>query len=261
MENTVAQKLEALKKLQAIDSQLVEIKKIRGDLPEEVEDLEDEIAGYNTRITKFEEELTAYKETIKEHKASIKEYQERIAYLEDQQMNVRNNREYDAINKELEMLGLDTQVSEKRIREAKIAIEAKEEQIGMTKQMLDERQKDLDAKQVELKEILSETEVEEEKLLKQREKASKNIEERLLNAYNKIRINSSNGLAVVPVRRGACGGCFNAVPPQKQADIKEKRKIIVCEHCGRLMSDVEIVIEEEKKKTTRKRSVRRKKAE
>ena len=254
MDNTVAKRLEALTKLQNIDSELDEIKKVRGALPEEVMDLEDEIAGYQTRIEKQNNELAEFEKSITTNKTSIKEAEKLIKKYEEQQMNVRNNREYDAISKEIELQQLEIQILEKRIKEARVKIDAKKEEIAKSQEVLDERSKDLDSKKAELETISSESEGEEEKLLKDREKAAKQIEERYLKSYNKVRTNMRNGLAVVPVRRGACGGCFNIVPPQKQAEIREKKKIIVCEHCGRILADVEDeIINEPVKKTTRRR--------
>ena len=256
MESTVEQKLDALIKLQSIDSELDSLKKVRGALPDEVRDLEDEIAGYETRIEKYNGELAALEQDIEDKKTAIKESEKLIKKYEAQQMNVRNNREYDAITKETELQGLEIQINEKRIKEAYVKIESKKEEINNTKEISDERGKDLESKRKELEQIIGESEDEEGKLMKEREKASKNIEDRLLNSYNKIRENARNGLAVVSVRRGACGGCFNIVPPQRQADIKERKKIIVCEHCGRVLAGVDdVVVEEEKKprRTTRKK--------
>lgn len=255
MENTVAKKLEALEKLQAIDSKIDEVKKIRGALPEEVQDLEDEIAGYQTRIEKQSEEKKELEDAIAANKAAIKDAEKLIKKYEEQQMNVRNNREYDAITKEIELQQLEIQILEKRIKEAYEKIEGKEEESKQTKDTLSEREKDLKSKKDELASIVKESEDDEQKMEKDRAKAAKNVEERLLKSYDKVRTNMRNGLAVVPVKRGACGGCFNVVPPQKQAEIREKKKIIVCEHCGRILSDVEDVIEEEvkpKRRTTRK---------
>lgn len=252
MEKTIAQKLEALTELQAIDSQLDELKKVRGALPEEVRDLEDENAGYETRIQKYKQEIGALDDEIEKNKQAIKDSEKLIKKYEEQQMNVRNNREYDAITKEIELQRLEIQISEKRITEARAKIEGKQNEIDQTDQLLQERSKDLDSKKNELQLIVSESEEEEQKLLKEREKAAGQVEDRLYKSYNKIRNNAKNGLAVVPVRRGACGGCFNVVPPQRQADVREKKKLIVCEHCGRIFSDVDDSIEEENKKTTRK---------
>ena len=262
MENTVAKKLEALEKLQALDSKIDEIKKIRGALPEEVQDLEDEIAGYRTRIGKQNEEQKTLEESITANKTAIKDAEKLIKKYEEQQMNVRNNREYDAITKEMELQQLEIQILEKRIKESHEKIDAKKEEMGETNEMLSEREKDFKSKKEELENIVKESEADEQKMEKDRAKAAKNVDDRLLKSYDKVRKNMRNGLAVVPVRRGACGGCFNVVPPQKQAEIREKKKIIVCEHCGRILSDVEDVIEEElkpKRRTTRKKATTAKK--
>lgn len=261
MENTVAKKLEALEKLQALDSKIDEIKKVRGALPEEVQDLEDEIAGYQTRMDKQSDDQKALQDAISGNKTAIKDAEKLIKKYEEQQMNVRNNREYDAITKEMELQQLEIQILEKRIKEAHEKIDLKKEEIEETKAILSERESDLKSKKEELENIIQESESDEQKILKDRTKATKNVEERLLNSYNKVRTNMRNGLAVVHVKRNACGGCFNVVPPQKQAEIREKKKIIICEHCGRILSDVEEVIEEEKPKrrTTRKKATTAKK--
>lgn len=252
MESTVAQKLDSLIKLQQLDSELDELTKVRGALPEEVEDLEDEITGYQTRITKIENEITEVEKSIEDKRTAIKNAEKLIAKYEEQQMNVRNNREYDAITKEIELQQLEIQISEKKIKEAYESLEEKKGQIDSTRELLEERNKDLAGKKSELDVIISESEEEEQKLMKAREKATKQIEDRLLKSYTKIRNNAKNGLAVVSVKRGACGGCFNVVPPQRQAEVREKKKLIVCEHCGRILADVEDVIEEpEKKKRSR----------
>lgn len=248
MESTVAQKLEALVKLQTIDSKLDEIKKVRGDLPEEVRDLEDELAGYETRVKKFNSEIDSLQEEITKNKQGMKDAEKHIKKYEDQQKNVRNNREYDAITKEIELQQLEIQIAEKRIKEAHVRIAQKNEEIEGTKKILDERKKDLKSKKEELDVIISESKDEEAKLNKERDKAGKAIEERLLNSYNKIRANANNGLAIVNVKRDACGGCFNTVPPQRQVDIREKKKLIVCEHCGRIFADVEAPVLEVSKK-------------
>lgn len=256
MEKTVAQRLGALEALQKIDSEMDEIKKVRGALPDEVADLEDEIAGYQTRVDKFKGEVSELEANIADHRTQIKNSEALIKKYEEQQMNVRNNREYDAITKEMELQNLEIQISEKRIKEAFAKIEIKKGDVERTQAELDERSKDLDLKKSELEVLIQESEDDEKRLMGDREKASGNIEERLLNSYNKLRDNARNGLAVVAVSRGACGGCFNVVPPQRQADIREKRKIIVCEHCGRILSDVtdEIVKEEVKPKRSRRKT-------
>jgi len=253
----VSEKLAQLTKLQQIDSKIDSIKKVRGALPDEVRDLEDEIAKYDTRIANFEGEIASFEKEIEDRKAGIKTSEALIKKYEEQQMNVRNNREYDAITKEMELQSLDIQVSEKRIKEGYIRIEEKKEEVDTTKLKAKERNIDLKTKKEELDSLLEESESDEAKLIKERAKASKAIEERLLIAYNRLRNNARNGLAVVNVKRSACGGCFNVVPPQRQADIKEKKKLIVCEHCGRILADVEAepIIEKPKaKRTTRKKT-------
>ncbi|MBC7485999.1 MAG: hypothetical protein H7282_04535 [Cytophagaceae bacterium] len=248
MENlTIAQKLEALIKLQTIDSKIDEIKIIRGDLPEEVRDLEDELAGYETRLSKYEKDTAALDETIKGYKQGIKDSEKLIKKYEEQQKNVRNNREYDAITKEVELQQLEMQVFEKKIKESLQQGEFKKADIEKTQVSLADRQKDLKNKQGELQVIIEESQDEEAKLVKDREKAAKQIEDRLLLSYDKLRSNVANGLAVVSVKRDACGGCFNTVPPQRQAEIRDRKKIIVCEHCGRILANVEMVLVEAKK--------------
>ena len=248
MENlTIAQKLEALGKLQSIDSKIDEIKIIRGDLPEEVRDLEDELAGYETRLSKYEKDIATLDDTIKGYKQGIKDSEKLIKKYEEQQKNVRNNREYDAITKEVELQQLEMQVFEKKIKESLQQGEFKKTDIEKTQASLSDRQKDLKNKQGELQVIIEESQDEEAKLVKDREKATKQIEDRLLLSYNKLRSNVANGLAVVSVKRDACGGCFNTVPPQRQAEIRDRKKIIVCEHCGRILANVEMVLVEAKK--------------
>ena len=257
MESTIPQTLEALSKLQTIDSKLDEIIKVRGALPEEVNDLEDELAGYLTRIEKFNADLADLEQEISDKKNAIKDSEKLILKYEEQQSNVRNNREFDALTKEVELQALEMQISEKRINEAVEKIETKKEEIKETVAIKDERLKDLATKKSELKTLSAESEEEEAKLKKDRDRAVKKVEARLYNSYEKLRINARNNLAVVSVKRNACGGCFAVVPPQRQVEIKEKKKLIVCEHCGRILADVELVIEEPKPK----RTVRRKKAE
>lgn len=254
MESTVAQKLEAIHNLQLIDSRLDAIVKVRGALPEEVQDLEDEIIGYDTRLNKFQTEIESFEDEIKRLKESIKDSEKLIKKYQEQQMNVRNNREYDAITKELELQDLEIQVSKKKIIEAGVRIDQKKVDLDELTAVMKDRKKDLDQKKDELSTIVSESETEESKLRADREKASKKVEERLVKSYTKIRANAKNGLAVVMVKRGACGGCFNTVPPQRQADIREKKKLIVCEHCGRILAGVEDEVEEEG--TTKKKRAR-----
>jgi uncharacterized protein len=246
MESTIAQKLDALLKLQSIDSKLDEIKKIRGDLPEEVRDLEDEVAGYETRIGKYKKDITALEEEITKNKQAKKDSEKLIVKYKEQQLNVRNNREYDALTKEIELQTLEMELADKKTNEANFKIGRKNEEIKNTQSILDERQKDLDTKRNELNVIISESEDEETRMISEREQQAALIEDRLYKSYERIRSNAMNGLAVVMVKRGACGGCFNTVPPQRQADIRDKKKIIVCEHCGRVLADVEDVVVPEK---------------
>ena len=252
MENkTVAEKLEALVKLQEIDSKLDEIKKVRGDLPEEVRDLEDEIAGQETRIGKFGSKVEELKASITERIQISKDAEALIMKYEEQQKNVRNNREFDALTKEVELQHLEIQISEKKVIEFNGEIDRKDGEIAEMNSKLDSRKKDLESKQGELEKLTQESEQDEEKLNKGRVKAEKKIELRLSTAYNRIRSNAKNGLAVVTVSRNACGGCFNIVPPQRQADINYQKKITVCEHCGRIFAKAEIMVEPEKKKKRR----------
>ena len=251
-ETTIAQKLEALLKLQTIDSALDNIKKVRGDLPEEVRDLEDEIIGMETRLSKFQQEIETLDEQISGYKNAKKESEKLITKYKEQQMNVRNNREFEAISKEVELQGIEMEIADKRIKEIDFKVLNKNDEVAGVESALFERKKDLEIKQKELELIIAESEEDEQKSLKDREKAMKIVDARLLKSYEKLRDNARNGLAVVLVKRGACGGCFSSVPPQRQTDIKDKKKIIVCEHCGRVFAGVEDVIPApEKEKKTR----------
>lgn len=257
--NTVAQKLEALVKLQSIDSKLDELKKLRGDLPDEVQDLEDEIEGYKTRLGRFNNELEQLEESIKNNKSGIKEAEALIKKYNDQQSNVRNNREYDAITKEVELQELEIQILEKKTKEAYEAIEKKKEEIAATEELISERGEDLDNKKSELQAILKDSEDEEKKLMADRDKATKKIEEKLLKYYQKLRDNLSNGLAVVTVRRGAAEGCNIVIPPQKIAEIREKKKIVIDEHSGRILADVDMEsLQDDKPKRTSRRKKKKK---
>ncbi len=239
IESTIAQKLDSLLKLQHIDSDLDNIKKMRGALPEEVRDLEDEIIGYETRISKFNREVNSLEDEVTKNRNARKDAEKLVNKYKDQQMNVRNNREYDAISKEIELQQLEMELADKRIREQDFKILNKKDEISETESRLDERKKDLNNKRKELDILIAESEEDEKKLLKDRDKSANHVDARLLLSYTRLRGNYKNGLAVVMVKRGACGGCFNVVPPQRQADIKDKKKIIVCEHCGRIFGDVE----------------------
>ncbi len=267
MENqSVAQKLEALVKLQYIDTKLDELKKLRGDLPDEVQDLEDEIEGYRTRQSKYEAGQREIEENIKKHKEAIKEAEKLIKKYTEQQKNVRNNREFDAITKEIELQELEIQICEKKIKEGKELFMEKREEIEKTDVFVKERGDHLENKKKELDGILAESHEEEKRLLGDREKAAKKIEDKLLKYYERLRGSLSNGLAVVRVVRGAAEGCNIVIPPQKIAEIREKKKIVIDEHSGRILADVDMdsLDEGDKPKTAKVATPppsRRKKAE
>ncbi|MBE0648991.1 MAG: hypothetical protein IH596_14565 [Bacteroidales bacterium] len=235
------QKLVALYNLQQIDSQVDKIRIIRGELPLEVQDLEDEIAGLETRVDNYIQDTVMVEKSMLEKKNAIKESQALIKRYEEQQMNVRNNREYDSLTKEIEFQNLEIQLSEKRIKEFQNTMEVKKQEIDRLQAVLEERRSDLEIKKNELDDIVAETEKEENELIRSSEENQNFIEERLLTAYSRIRKNARNGLAVVQIERDACGGCFNKIPPQHQLDIRMHKKIIVCEYCGRILVDDGIV--------------------
>jgi uncharacterized protein len=236
-ELSVEDKLKALYELQKVNSEIDKIKILRGELPLEVQDLEDEIAGLNTRISKIETEMKDMETAIGKRKNEIKEAEALIKKYEGQQMNVRNNREFDALSKEIEYQKLEIELAEKRIREHTESLENKNKLIDESKSKLKEREDDLSHKKEELEVIISETQKDEDDLIKKTKEIEKVIEPRLLTAFKRIRDNARNGLAVVTVQRDACGGCFNKIPPQRQLDIKSRKKIIVCEYCGRILVD------------------------
>ena len=239
-EITIEQKLIALYTLQQIDSQVDRIRIVRGELPLEVQDLEDEVAGLETRISNYQEETDSLKKQITEKKNGIKESETMVKKYEQQQNDVRNNREYDSLSKEIEFQTLEIQLSEKRIKEFTFKLDTIKEEIGKSKEILSERKNDLAAKKAELNDIVADTQKDENELIKRSAENQKYIEDRLLNAYQRIRVNARNGLAVVHIERDACGGCFNKIPPQSQLDIRMHKKIIVCEYCGRIIVDEEI---------------------
>lgn len=244
---TIEQKLRALYDLQLVDSRIDKIRTIRGELPLEVQDLEDELAGLDTRIQKQKQELTNLENEIVGKKAVIKESQALIKKYESQQQNVRNNREFDSLSKEMEFQNLEIQLAEKRIKEFKFKIEGVKAAIDELTSKYDDRKNDLKHKKAELDDIIEETKKEEDSLQKLSNDFEKNIEDRYLTAYKRIRHNSFNGLAVVAVERDSCGGCFNKIPPQRQLDIAQRKKIIVCEHCGRVLVDLVLASEEQEK--------------
>ena len=237
MEQTVEQKLEALYELQTIHTKVDKIRQTRGELPMEVADLEDDVAGLETRIQKIKADLDDTEDAIVNRKNMIKESLALVKKYETQQNNVKNNREFEAISKEIEIQGLDVLVSEKKIKELGYDIANKTEVYEKALADLEERKKDLESKQSELESITSETQKEEEVLVKEANKAEEKIDDRLKIAYNRLRGNFKNGLAVVTIERDSCSGCFNQIPPQRQSDIRQRKKIIVCEHCGRILVD------------------------
>ncbi len=246
-EVTVEEKLRALFDLQLIDSRVDEIKNVRGELPLEVEDLEDEVTGLNTRLEKFKTDLDQVDVNIKSKKNIIEEAKALIKKYTEQQKNVRNNREYNALSKEVEFQELEMQLAEKHIKEFKVSIDQKKAVIAQTKERLDERQSHLKHKKAELNAILEETKREEEFLLGKSEEFEKLIEERLLAAYKRIRKNVRNGLAVVQIERGASGGSYFTIPPQVQVEIASRKKIITDEHSGRILVDAALADEEQEK--------------
>lgn len=236
-EISIEKKLIALYSLQQVDSQIDKIKIIRGELPLEVEDLEDEIIGLQTRIDNYIQEIQTLNVSIKEKENQIVDSQSQIKRYEEQQNNVRNNREYDSLTKEVEYQNLEIALAEKRAREFAHLLSLKNEEIEEAQKILDERKNDLEVKKAELSDIVSETEKEEQSLQKKSKEFQRMIEDRLIIAYSRIRENARNGLAVVSVERDACGGCFSSIPPQRQLDIRMHKKIIVCEYCGRILVD------------------------
>ena len=266
-ELTVEQKLKTLFQLQTMLSEIDKIKTLRGELPLEVQDLEDEIAGLSTRIDKIKAEVSELKAAIAGKRVEIEAAKASVEKYKSQQDNVRNNREYDFVTKEIEFQTLEIELCEKRIKEFTAEEQEKSEEVAKSTAALEERQKDLDQKKSELDEIISETKQEEEKLRDKAKDLETKIEPRLLQSFKRIRKNSRNGLGVVYVQRDACGGCFNKIPPQRQLDIRSRKKVIVCEYCGRIMIDPELAgVEishkvEEAPAPTAKRAIRRKTAE
>jgi predicted nucleic acid-binding Zn-ribbon protein len=223
--------------LQKIDSKVDEIQILKGELPMEVKDLEDELTGLKTRIAKIEDDLSQVEANVANRKNAIKESESLIKKYQKQQNNVKNNREYDALSKEIELQKLEIQLNEKRIREAADELTAKLELLEVAKKSIKEKEKNLKVKKDELEHIIEETDAEEKALLKKSKEQAGKIEDRLLQAYQRIRSSYRNGLAVVHVNRDSCGGCHNAIPPQTQMEIRQHKKIIICEHCGRILVD------------------------
>jgi uncharacterized protein len=246
-EVTVEEKLRALYDLQLIDSRIDEIKNVRGELPLEVRDLEDEIAGLNTRLSNLNNDVENLEIDISNKKIAIEEANSLMSKYTEQQKNVRNNREFDSLSKEIEFQTLEIQLCEKRINEFSAKIEQKKEVIAETKEKIAEREKHLEHKKAELDAIVAETNKEEKLLTEKSEEFSKSIDERLLNAYKRIRSNVRNGLAVVSIERGASGGSFFTIPPQRQVEISTRKKVITDEHSGRILVDAALAEEEKAK--------------
>lgn len=263
-EYTVEEKLKSLYQLQTILSKIDEIRTLRGELPLEVQDLEDEVIGLTTRIENYNADIVSCNKTIKENELGIANNTAAIAKYEQDQDNVRNNREYDALNKEIEFCKLEIELCEKKIREAKAALVSRQEEVEKSKDLLAEKRDDLERKKIELEEIVEETRKDEEHLRDEAKVLEGSIDPRLLLSFKRIRKNTRNGLGIVYVERDACGGCFNKIPPQRQLDIRMRKKIIVCEYCGRILVDPELAgvqIEAPVEPAPKKRSIRRKSAE
>ena len=237
---TVEQSLKELFELQLIDRKLDKIRAIRGELPMEVQDLEDEIAGLQTRVEKMDEKINELNENIRERKNNIKEAQNLKQKYESQQNNVKNNREYLALSKEIELQDLEVMASQKKIKDYEGDLKEKENKKEEAEAEKEEKKKELEEKKKELDSIIGETEKEEQQYQEWRDKTVEKLGERLYNAYERIRNTFKNGLAVVTIHRDACGGCFSDVPPQRQLDVAQHKKIILCENCGRILTDEEL---------------------
>lgn len=242
---SVEDKLKALHQLQVIDTKVDKIRIVRGELPLEIEDLEDLMVGLNTRLEKFNEELATINDNIAANKNSVALAADAISKYEKQLKNIKNNREFTSLTKEVEFQNLEIQLAEKNKVQNKANVLHKTEIINACSAQITEKEDELKIKQSELNKIINETEKEEVSLMKDSTKAEKVIDERLLNAYKRIRSKVANGLAVVSVERDACGGCFSQIPPQRQLDIQMHKKVIICEHCGRIMVDANIFEEQE----------------
>lgn len=232
---SMQEKIMALYELQKIDSKIDEINKVKGELPLEVQDLEDEMTGLRTRIDNINAEIEELNTLTKQRKREVDQAKILIANYKEQQNNVRNNREFDAISKEIEYQELEIELADKRLKEYAAGVKAKKAQLEEAEAVVEERTKDLEAKKAELESIEAETAAQVEDFARQADAAKARIDERLLAAYDRIRGNVRNGLAVVTVKRDACGGCFNRIPPQRQVDIRQGKKIIICEYCGRIL--------------------------
>ena len=261
---SVEEKLKTLYQLQTTLSAIDEKRALRGELPLEVQDLEDEIAGLNTRLENIDAEIAEFQRAIVMKRGDIDRAQHSVARYQQQLDEVKNNREYDTLTKEIEYQTLEIELCEKKIREAQVKIEERQHDLEQAQTLIGERQLDLDGKRGELSEIMQETREEEEKLKEKAHDLEAKIDPRILSSFKRIRKNARNGLGIVYVQRDACGGCFNKIPPQRQLDIKMHKKIIVCEYCGRIMIDpelagVKVVQPGAEEKPKRKRATTRKK--
>ena len=243
---SVEEKLVNLYRLQRVDSSIDQIEILRGELPMEVKDLEDEVQGLINRQTRIEEEINGITEFIEDKKAAIKESEALLAKYEQQSDNVKNNREFEAINKEIEMQGLEIKLAEKHIRDANEELAEKVKALENAKKNIATKDGVLTHKKGELEKIIADTEIEEKELRAKSDDARTHIDERLLYSYDRIRNSYRNGLAVVAVERDACGGCFNSIPPQRQSEIRLHKKIIVCENCGRILVESEMAEKDSK---------------
>ena len=258
---SVEEKLKALYQLQTTLSAIDEKRALRGELPLEVQDLEDEIAGLDTRIEKIQNEIADFEAAITMKRGEIATAQASVERYQNQLNEVKNNREYDTLTKEIEFQSLEIELCNKKIKEALVRIEERKVDLTHNNELKQERESILKEKKEELDEIMQETKEEEERLKNKAKELETKIEERLLNSFKRIRKNARNGLGLVYVQRDACGGCFNKIPPQRQLDIKIHKKVIVCEYCGRILIDPELAgikadgSAEEKPK--RKRSIRK----
>jgi predicted nucleic acid-binding Zn-ribbon protein len=237
---SVEEKLIAVLTLQKIDSKIDEIKTLKGELPMEVKDLEDEIEGLQTRIQNIDAEIESINNFINTKTEARKEAQALIKKYEKQQDNVKNNREFEAINKEIEMQELEVRLNDKHIKDAGFELKDRDMVRKRTEDKIHDVEDALKVKKAELEKIIAETEKEEHALAEKSEEAKEKVDPRLLSAYERIRSSYRNGLAVVPILRDSCGGCFNVIPPQRQSEIRQRKKILVCEHCGRILVDVDL---------------------
>ena len=258
---SVEEKLKALYQLQTTLSAIDEKRALRGELPLEVQDLEDEIAGLNTRIENIRNDIREFQSAMVQKKGEINEAQASVERYKSQLNDVKNNREYDTLSKEIEFQSLEIELCNKKIREANVKIEEKNQELDSTEELIADRRMALVEKKNELDEIMDETRMEEDSLKERAKELEIKIEPRLLTSFKRIRKNARNGLGIVYVQRDSCGGCFNKIPPQRQLDIRMHKKIIVCEYCGRIMIDPELAgvktekVQEEKPK--RKRAIRK----